>query len=463
MTTRNSMFTSGTLHDRLRRQLHEKIQAGQWRTGDRLPSERALAETYKVSVMTVRRALRDLVLEGVLVRRVPAGTFVADETRKPHVLGLATFGPQAVESPYFGTMVVGIQKAAREQAELRLLAPPRGTGLSDWLKQLAAAGDVDGLIIITADSVRHEDVAYLEVAGFPYVLLNRRIPGHAAWCAVLDDYGVGRRAVDYLYALGHRRMAHLAGPPSVITAADRLRGFLDGLYAHGLLDLPADRRPAVGNGAAGATRAIHLGDSSDADAPAVPPGALVHFGRFTYDVTSPAVDQHGYEGMRALLAHDPGITAVFAVSDSLAAGAFRALREVGKRVPEDVSLLCMTNRPTHTVAEPAFTSFDYANEDLGWQAVELLVEQLEGRGAHPADPPRPGARRRVVEPVLVERESCGPAPTRSALERSAGTRDAAGTAGVAGRACPVPGIPVAAPARTATEAIDQIALRGWRP
>lgn len=445
MSTRFSLHTGGTLHDGLRRQLHEKIQAGHWRRGDRLPSERALAEMYQVSVMTVRRALRDLVDDGAVVRHVPAGTFVADVTRKPHVIGLATYGSQAVESPFFGAIVLGIQEAARGRAELRLLAPPPGVGLPAWLKQLATAGDVDGLTVITAESVRHEDVAYLEVAGFPYVLLNRRIPGHAAWCAVLDDYGVGRRAVDYLYALGHRRMAHLAGPPSVITAADRLQGFLDGLYAHGLVDPPADRSDGVRNRAAGTHSAIHVGDIRDANPPAAPLEALIYVGRFTYDLMSPAVDQDGYEGMRALMGRDPEITAVFAVSDSLAAGATRALREIGRRVPEDVSVICMTNRPSRTMAEPAFTSFDYSNEELGRQAVELLVEQLEGHIERHNSAARPEARMRVVEPVLVERESCGSAPGLSG-----------GMPSAAVLASPPPGAPVAEDSETATGAIGQI-------
>ena len=113
-------------------------------------------------------------------------------------------------------------------------APPAGAATPEWLKQLARAGDVEGVLIVTADPIRFEDVAHLELVGFPYVLLNRRVPGRAVWCVVLDDYGIGRQAVDYLYALGHRSLAHLAGPPGWTTAADRLRGVLDGLRARGL-------------------------------------------------------------------------------------------------------------------------------------------------------------------------------------------------------------------------------------
>ncbi|MGH2355501.1 MAG: GntR family transcriptional regulator [Chloroflexota bacterium] len=384
--------TNGPLHERLRREIQEQIRRGHWTTGDRLPSERALAETYKVSIITVRRALRDLVLEGVLVRRVPAGTFVAGAALPRRVLGVATYGALAMTSPFFGSMLAGVHQGLPAGADLRLLAPARGAAppLGDWLKALAAAGELAGVVVVTAEAVRHEDVAYLDLVGFPYVLLNRRIEGHAAWCAVLDDYGVGRQAVDYLYALGHRRLAHLAGPPSVITAADRLRGFLDGLRAHCLFD-PSD--------------------------PAEP---LVYHGRFTYDLLTSAADQSGYDGMRQLLARDPGITGVFAASDSLASGACRALREAGRRVPEDVSVIGMANNPAAPSGRPAITAFDYRTEELGRQAVALLMNQIEGRVARGDGAAGPAARMRVLEPVLVEGRSCAPACVNAEADVAAG-------------------------------------------
>ncbi len=378
----------GPLYERLYVQLKEQIAAGSWRPGDRIPSERQLASLYGVSQITVRHALHELVLEGLVVRRVPAGTFVASPAQRRHEIGVATFGSKATDTPYFGGMLAGMQEAASDQARLRILAPPADLAPAAWLKQVAASGEVAGVILVTADPLQYAHVAHLELIGFPYVALNRRIPGYAAWSVVLNDYAIGRQAVDYLYALGHRRIAHLAGPPSLMPAADRLHGFLDGLYAHGLLAAPvAEAEVARG---------------------VVPPDALVCFGRLTFGTAPDVAAASGYEGMRALLAAAPRPTAVFAGSDFMAAGAYRAIREAGLRIPDDVSVICLSHGSTMAAAlDPPLTALEYQPQELGRQSLRLLLDQLEGRVTRESAA-TPQARVRVVEAVFVERASCQP-------------------------------------------------------
>jgi DNA-binding LacI/PurR family transcriptional regulator len=378
-----STLSGGSLHERLRRQIMQQIAGGRWRPGERIPPERSLATTYGVSLITVRRALRDLALEGVVVRRVPAGTFVVDRPAKPRIIGVAAGGTRSVDSPFFGPMLAGIQAAAPERAEIRLFACPENTPPVEWLKRVAQSGEVEGVIVVTGDPLTYEDIAPLDLRGFPYVLLNRRIPDHAVWCVVLNDYDVGREAVEYLYALGHREIAHVAGPPELVTSADRVRGFIDGLDAHGL-----------------------LGSSSEAP--------VVH-GRFSYGVED--AHESGYAATRTLLTRVPPPTAIFASSDDLAIGAYRALREAGRRVGDDVSVIGMVNSTYAASLDPPLTSFDYRRTELGRQAVQLLMDQLDARvdGGNGTDPAR---RMRVVKAHLIERASC-----REALSLTAAGRE----------------------------------------
>lgn len=377
MTT---VLERGPLHERLRLQLQQQIAAGRWHPGDRIPSERELARTYGVSQITVRRALHDLALEGVVVRRVPNGTFVTAAGARPRHLGIATFGVDAAHSHFFGPLVLAIQQGAPDLARLQLFAAPEGAPRARWLRQLAEERGVDGIIVATPSPLAYDDVAPLDLRGLPYVLLNRRIPGHAVWCAGTDDYAVGRQAVDYLYTLGHRRLAHVAGPAQVVTAADKLHGFLDGLAAHGLLS------PGI-NGAA----------------------APVEHGRYSY---GPAIDdESGYDAMRPLLARDPRPTAVFAAGDTLAVGVYRALKDEGLRIPDDVSVIGMSNEPYVKLLEPPLTTLEYPLADLGRAAVQLLLDQIEHR-VGPGNGTDPTHRRRLVPVTLVERGSCRrlPAP-----------------------------------------------------
>lgn len=70
-----------SLGQQVRAHVLDKVESGEWREGDRIPSEAQLAEQFSASRMTIHIALRDLAAEGVLVRRQGAGTFVA--ARRP--------------------------------------------------------------------------------------------------------------------------------------------------------------------------------------------------------------------------------------------------------------------------------------------------------------------------------------------------------------------------------------------
>lgn len=72
-------------------QLREQIEAAKWRVGDKIPAERELAADFGVSRMTLRQAIQTLVDEGVLERRVGAGTFVASRKVQEKMAGVTSF------------------------------------------------------------------------------------------------------------------------------------------------------------------------------------------------------------------------------------------------------------------------------------------------------------------------------------------------------------------------------------
>ncbi|AIG65051.1 GntR family transcriptional regulator [Weissella tructae] len=75
------------IHDDIR----EAIDAGRWQAGDKIPSERELADQFDVSRMTLRQAVMLLVDEGVLERRVGSGTYVAEQKVQETLNGLTSF------------------------------------------------------------------------------------------------------------------------------------------------------------------------------------------------------------------------------------------------------------------------------------------------------------------------------------------------------------------------------------
>jgi DNA-binding LacI/PurR family transcriptional regulator len=98
----------------------------------------------------------------------------------------------------------------------------------------------------------------------------------------------------------------------------------------------------------------------------------------------------------------PDVTAVFVASDEMAFGVIRALRETGKRVPEDVSVVGMDDIALAAYCDPPLTTIRQPFEELGRAAVDHVVTML-------ADPEAP-REQVLIEATLIERASAVPHP-----------------------------------------------------
>jgi LacI family transcriptional regulator len=176
---------------------------------------------------------------------------------------------------------------------------------------------------------------------------------------VTDDEQVGRLATSHLVSLGHRKIAHLAGP-RLVHARRRHRGYL------------ASMRQA----------------------------ALAVDGRWV--VEAGFLEHHGYEAARRLLASAPDVTALFAVSDPTAIGAMKAAWALGRRVPEDLAIVGAGDVVHGDLLRVPLTTVAWSREELGREAARLVIDQIEVR-------PEGVVHRVVVPPSLVVRASCGAA------------------------------------------------------
>src|SRR5262245_40730141 len=105
------------IHEEVFSQIHELIKAGRFKAGDQLPSERELAETFKVSRTSVREALRALESQGLIVSRTGMGNFVADMPVESLV------GPLA-------RLLIDEKKALADIFEMRKLIEPQIAALA---------------------------------------------------------------------------------------------------------------------------------------------------------------------------------------------------------------------------------------------------------------------------------------------------------------------------------------------
>ncbi|MFO7544743.1 MAG: LacI family DNA-binding transcriptional regulator [Trueperaceae bacterium] len=210
-------------------------------------------------------------------------------------------------------------------------------------------------LILQLDGAEDAEVVAWSRHGVPIIVVGRYIDGLADRCVFLDNVAGGELATRHLLDRGHRRIAHIAGLPSIQDARDRFTGYLQALADHGI---PFD-------------------------------ASLVADGGF--------VEQGGQRAMRQLLEGGQPFTAVFAANDQSAAGAMRTLRDAGLRVPDDVSVVGFDDTLLANYLVPSLTTVRQPLQEMGQAAASLALARL---GI--------AAREEVTlrfEPVLVERES----------------------------------------------------------
>lgn len=178
----------------------------------------------------------------------------------------------------------------------------------------------------------------------------------------VDDRRAAARAVEALIALGHQKIAVIGGHRTYSDICrKRWEGVLDALEAHGLTIDPENDY------------------------------ATVYF--------SP---EGGYSGATELLGRGREFTAVFTMSDLMAIGAFRALKDHGLEVPGDVSVIGFDGLPVDEYLVPRLTTVNQPGPDMARRSLELLLDVIEN-GAQ--------ARHEAVPFTLEYRESTGPAPS----------------------------------------------------
>ncbi|MCW5942245.1 MAG: GntR family transcriptional regulator [Fimbriimonadaceae bacterium] len=323
-------------YQRLNELLLDRIAQSEWRPGDRLPSERQIAEEYGVAYMTVRNAVSRLVQTGQLRRIRGRGTFVVEPDepdRRPSLGLLLTPNWHSLDPFYFPPIVTGFVEKANELGYQAHLAD-RTEPLLEFLRFRELHVSAVACVLLGREDLVDAD-ALLD-RGVLVVAINhyggaRRIPAVSP-----DNRGGAYQAARHLVALGHRRFAFLEGPEGNLDAHERLRGVQ-----------------------------IALREAQ------IPLSALTLWpGGFLED--------SGYERGLAMLARGSLPSAVISVSDLAAIGLLKAFAENGIRCPDDVSVFGFGDFRLSAYLTPALTTVRLPLRDLGVRAAEALVAQCHG-------------------------------------------------------------------------------------
>ncbi|WP_153393758.1 LacI family DNA-binding transcriptional regulator [Ornithinicoccus halotolerans] len=238
-----------------------------------------------------------------------------------------------LSNPVFSRILRGafVRALARHYMVVVVEEDP-GVEATEQVTDLVRSGRVDGLLIGTARP--GHPLFERDLAAFPHVFVNRPVAGSHR-NVYLDFREASALAVEHLLSLGHRRLAHIAGPVDVTSAHEREKGYQAALASHGL-----GRGPVVHG---------------------------------TFD------EEGGAEATSRLLRRHPEVTGVYVSSLTQAVGVLHAARALGRPAPGGLSVISFDDSPLARYLDPPLTCVSTSLEELGERAVDALISQLEGQ------------------------------------------------------------------------------------
>lgn len=330
-----------------------------------MSSMRSVAKAAGVSVMTVsryfnqpemlaeptrmrvERAIRDL-------RYVPNHTARSLVRGTSDAVGLIV---SDVTNPFFTTLTRGVEDALHASDKTLILGNTDETPDKERrYLDVMISRRIDGIILAPVTDDR-EHITILRDQSIPVVLVDRTVPDADLDVVRSDVRQGGRQMTDHLLEHGHRQIAFIGGRRELSSLQERLRGYED---AMGSRDLPT----------------------------------TVELGNFDRASGVAAVDQlFG----RMPVAGAAKVTALVAANNYVAVGAVARLRELGLRVPGDVSIVSFDDFEVEALVDPFFTVVKQPAYDIGRHAAAMLLERMSGLAV--------AARELVLPVTFIERHS----------------------------------------------------------
>ncbi len=286
-------------------------------------------------------------------RTMTVGIVVPSGASSFNSLVLAGIRSRLVQEGY-QSLVCEIENPISTESEVRYL-------------DILSRGITDGIILThEAQSSRIRDT--IKRVTVPIVVASVKIEGLRLRSIGIDDRAAARDATDYLLSLGHTRIGLIGGGKQVSGGLHRTEGYREAFERRGLRCDPLWVVP----------------------------------GWFSFE--------SGYRAARQLLRNDPTITAIFCVSDDMAVGAIRYLKDEGRRVPEDISVMGFDDVALAAYADPPLTTVRQPIREIGTGAAELLLRVLRGEAKVP--------KHTILGHEIVVRSSCGLLRTRTGRHSS---------------------------------------------
>ena len=322
------------LHQYVKNTVVAAIESGFFKPGERINSTQELSRILEVSVVTVHRALQELVTAGILDRRQGLGTFVVDQNERERQLkqilriGVVIRSQAAIGDYYHGQLLEGMRQAAnKHRVELALLHYE-----SDLTTPCHAFIHINPM---------QNEVTYFNSRlnkDTPCVVLAANAEVKNAASVGVDNVDLARQAIEHLYQLGHRRIAYVGGPLILSDNYDRHKGYFDTCDALGI---------------------------------------KINEEHVLISQTN-ILNQEEKTQLNTMFASGNRPTALFASGFYFALNAYEVAARLHLNVPEQLSIIGVDDPRSAMYLLPPLTSMRQPLIETGHAALSLLVEYLRG-------------------------------------------------------------------------------------
>ncbi len=277
-------------------------------------------------------------------------------SKQTHTLGLIT---EDFSDYFFTQVIVGAEAEARKQGYYFILSSTeRNPDDEPEYLRLLTEREVDGILFARPSTERdNQHIRALIHRGVPMVTTAYIVPGERLMVVDIDNVDGALRATHCLIQGSHRQIGMIAGPPNWKSVQDRVQGYQLALEGAGI---------------------------------AYDESCVVR-GDWSY--------KGGYAAMQQLLARCPQLTGLFSQNDRMAIGAMRALREAGRRIPDDMAIVGYDDIPPASYCFPPLTTVRQPMQEVGRLATRLLIQLVHD--------PQMERKETLLKPRLIRRATCG--------------------------------------------------------
>ena len=356
---------------RIEKNLREKIEKGKIKPGDKLPTEEELALQFKVSRMTLRKALSILSAEGYIYQIPGKGTFVISPEDKEVELikkrqrqikkmnkGVGILVP-CITSSIFAGIVRGAEDILRENHYHVILGnyDENPEKEKEYMETFVERGISGFIISPNCFSSPRYYIEILKKRDIPFVFTDITINGVETDLVATDNFKGGYIGTKYLISLGCRKIAFISGWLSLYSSEGRLSGYRKALMEE---NIPYRKELVID------------GDISE---------------------------KFGYEAVKLLLIKNK-IDGIFSANEPITIGILKAIKEMGVR-PEELKIVSFDepkiplslNYPVALIKQPRY--------EIGKVAAQILLERIKEKKKNLKTP----FKKILLEPEMVkERE-----------------------------------------------------------